>query len=234
VISKLRSAVDSLGAVNAVLYGANRVASRLGLPLRVHPYRFFAQPVLADPVCPATLGRTIEVREIPRDDPVFSDMPVPAETIAFRFDQPTICIGAFRDRELLAYLWLCLGPYEEDEVRCRFVPLPADRVVWDFDVYVFPKHRLGPAFSRLWDGAYAYLRERGIEWTVGRISALNPRSLHVHRRLGARALGAAWYFHLGRLQIMVSTHRPGFHASVRSEGRPTIELGCGARGPDAS
>ena len=72
----------------------------------------------------------------------------------------------------LGYLWLKLQGYEEDEVRCRYVPVPERGTAWDFDIYVAPPYRMGRTFTRMWIAANDFLRSNGIEWTLSRISSL--------------------------------------------------------------
>jgi hypothetical protein len=133
-------------------------------------------------------------------------------------------LGAFQNGELVAYLWLCHEAYEEDEVRCRFVPLPKDRAAWDFDVYVFPQHRKGIAFACLWDGANSYLSGRDVDVTISRVSAYNTMSKKSHQSLGARKVGTAVFFTAGPLQITVSSRLPYLHVSVKSSFRPRIRV----------
>jgi len=77
--------------------------------------------------------------------------------------QGAICLGAFKNDELLGYAWILLGTYEEDEVRCFFVPMPEGESAWDFDIYLDPKYRIGFAFPRLWDEVNTYLRSQNSE-----------------------------------------------------------------------
>ena len=121
-------------------------------------------------------------------------------------------------------LWLCLGPYDEDEVRCRFVCEPEENTVWDFDVYVCPEARAGFVFARLWDEANAFLGKRGIAWSISRISAFNPGSLASHAGLGARRTAAATYLKLGRWQIMVADVPPYVHLSTDPVSVPRLRV----------
>jgi hypothetical protein len=100
----------------------------------------------------------------------------------------------------------------------------AGRASWDFDVYLRPDQRLGPGFARLWDTANAYLRERGVRWSVSRISAFNPRSLAAHARLGTRRIGSAIFLCLGRLQVALSSIPPHIHFSHGPSRVPVFRL----------
>ena len=213
-----------MGPIPALFYGFNRAMEKLRIGPRIYYYRLFAQPVSNKSIVPPALGRTINVRPIAKNDPAFAFMPVPPHIVSQRLAQSAYCIGAFKDQELVAYLWICPGPYEEDEVRCRFVPLPEGKAVWDFDVYVLPRHRMGLAFARLWSEANHYLNRRDVIVTYSRVSAFNSMSLRSHQSLNAQKVGTALFFVAGRLQLTISTRPPYVHISARNASRPTISL----------
>jgi hypothetical protein len=224
LFARLRAIVAELGVTDALLYGIRRALARSGGRLALFKYYLVAQPVAAAPRLPARLAGTITVRPIFAGEAVLLQFPVPQPVIHDRFRQGAQCFGAFRGEELVAYAWLQEGPFEEDEVRSRFIPLPAGRSAWDFDVYVDPRHRLGLAFARLWDDVGGRLRAKGIVWTMSRISAFNTASLAAHRRLGARVVASATYLVLGRWQLTCSTTRPYFHVSAGPRVVPTLRV----------
>jgi hypothetical protein len=164
------------------------------------------------------------VYPVSEEDPVVRSFPPPLAVIRSRYKQDAICLVAFEESSLVGYLWLLLGPYEEDEVRCRFIPMPEGKAAWDFDVYVFSRYRLGIGFLRLWDEANRYLRERGIEWTMSRISAFNAVSFASHRKLGARVVGHAVFVVLGPCQLALTTVFPFVHLSVGTRNGPGIRV----------
>lgn len=215
---KLRAVFDEFGA-KAPLYLLSRVCE--GTPFGLYAYRLVAQPVASQPLLPPARGRTIEIRMMARGDPAFAGLPLTAAVLDYRFGQGAVCLGAFKGGAVIGCLWLCLGPYLEDEVRCRFVPRDGS---WDFDVYLHPEHRIGFGFARLWDEANAYLRSRGLAWSISRISVLNTKSLAAHDKLGIRTLGTATFVKLGALQVMLSTLSPFLHVSVSSASAPTLLL----------
>jgi hypothetical protein len=215
---KLRAVFDEFGA-KAPLYLVSRVCE--GTPFGLHAYRLVAQPVAPKPLLPAARGRTIEIRLMERGDPGFAGLPLTKAVLDYRFDQGAVCLGAFKGGAVIGCLWLCLGPYLEDEVRCRFVPKGAS---WDFDVYLLPEHRVGFGFARLWDEANSYLRTRGLSWSVSRISVLNTKSLAAHDKLGIRTLGTAAFLRLGKLQVMMADLSPFFHISLSNTAAPTLRL----------
>ena len=215
---KLRAVFDEFGAL-APLYLLSRVCE--GTPFGVHAYRLVAQPVAPKPLLPPARGRTIEIRRMEREDPGFAGLPLTQAVLDYRFGQGAVCLGAFKGGAVIGCLWLCLGPYLEDEVRCRFVPQDAS---WDFDVYLVPEYRVGFGFARLWDEANAFLRAHGLHWSVSRISVINTKSLAAHDKLGTRTLGTTAYLRVGPAQLMLANLAPFIHLSFSTAGAPTLHL----------
>lgn len=224
MLHKLRTNVRDLGAANSAFYALRRAAGKLGGGAAVHRYALVVQPIPPGPLLPPGRARSTVIRPVAPGDPALAAMPLTEDVLRYRFDQGAACFGAFRDGEMVGCLWLRLGPYLEDEVRCRFVPLPAGRSAWDFDVYVVPGLRAGLTFARLWDAANDYLRAQGITRSFSRISVFNAASLASHRRLGARTLGTATFVRLGRWQVMVASLPPYLHLSTRPGAVPEIRL----------
>ncbi len=222
IARKLARLHDHLGLWGGLLYAVDRIAARLRLPLRVRSYFVVSQPVPAENVVSRRRGGDFTFREIGSDDPALDQMPLETETLDFRFEQGARCFGLFRDSHLLAYLWIQIGSFEEDEVRCCFIPQPADRTSWDFDVYVDPGSRLSPAFASLWEATNGWLRDRGVRHSLSRISAFNSASLRSHKRLGAQVLGRTDFVTVGPVQVLISTLRPRLHLSLRRRSRPRI------------
>lgn len=212
--NKLSALFRELGWLNTVLYAIDRLSLALTRRRFVVRYYLVAQPVAQRPLVPARMGRTIVVRRMEAADPGFAGLPLTEETIRYRFGQNSICFAAFKNGESVGCLWLCLGMYVEDEIRCRYEPWPGEQAVWDYDVYVHPDHRQGLVFARLWDEANAHLRARGIGWSVSRISAFNPKSLASHARLGAAVCGVLTAFCAGRLQLSIATLAPSVDVST--------------------
>lgn len=221
---RLRRTIAELGFLNSLLYAFAKGLSCLTRRAYVHRYYFVAQPIASTARLGPRRGQALQVRRLPPDDPSVYSIGRPADVIRQRFAQGALCFGVFSDTRLIGCLWLIVGPYIEDEVRCRFVPAPAGQVAWDFDVYIDPAHRLGFAFARLWDTANVFLTEQGVRWTVSRISAFNPGSLAAHRRLGARRIGSALYLGLGSWQLMVADVRPYVHLGVKPGHVPELTL----------
>src|SRR3989344_712062 len=223
LLNRAKALVAELGWLDAVIYVLDTVLHRLTKRQCVWKYYLFAQPVPTAMLLPPSRGRSIEIIPIPPGDPVINGIDRPKAVIGERFRQGAICLGAFKSNDLIGFLWFVIGPYEEDEVRCRFVPLPEGQAAWDFDVYLDPAYRTGLAFGRLWDEANAYLRQRGVGWTMSRISAFNLTSIRSHKKPGAIKVGSALYLRAGKYQMTLSTLPPYVHLSAKAETAPAIQ-----------
>lgn len=214
-----------LGWLNGCLLALDRLLARLsGGRARLYKYYFVAQPVAVKRWLPPQRGANLEIRRVTSTDSVIAEFPRPAAAARYRFGQDAICLAEFKAGAFVGFIWFTLGPYLEDEVRCRYVPLPAGKSAWDFDVYLQPEHRNGIAFLKLWDEANAFLGARGIGWTLSRIEAFNSGSVLSHARMGARRIGAVTFLRLGPCQISLASVRPHFHLSIGPDSFPTFAL----------
>lgn len=206
-----------------LLYGAARLLSRVsGGRCGLHVYFLVAQRVDRGIFGRIPRSSGGDVREIGVEEAVRLPVPRPKEVIVGRFRQGARCLVASRSGDFQGFLWYQPGPYEEDEVRCCFVPQPARRAVWDFDVYVVPSARGGLTFARLWQGCYEALSSAGVEWSISRISAFNAPSVAAHATLGAVHVGTACFLCVGALQITAATVAPFLHCSLSRDRRPVI------------
>jgi hypothetical protein len=205
-LHKAKGVFKEFGPVRAWLYLAQRAFGLIGG--EIYFYEFVAQAVAPEPFLRNGRGRTIAVRRLSVGDLAFETMSLKRHVIEYRTKQHAICMGAFVEEKMIGYLWLCLGPYQEDEVTCKFIPSPAAHAAWDFDVYLLPQYRLGLGFLRLWDEANQFLRSHGIRWSISRISILNSRSLASHARLGARPCGKALFVRAGSVQVSIASMKP--------------------------
>jgi hypothetical protein len=221
----VREMLRHLGWFNLCLYLLNRFAAIVSRGyLRLDRYYLLAQPVREASLLPSGRGRKIDVRLIQEQEEVVRQFPRPSAVIQSRFRQGAKCLGAFKGEQFIGFLWLLLGSYQEDEVRASYVPLPAGKAAWDFDVYVAPDFRLGLTFPRLWDEANRLLHEKGVNWTCSRISAFNIGSLESHAHLGIVSLGSAIFFCAGRWQFTVSSIYPYIHLSTHPGSFPEFRL----------
>ena len=208
---------------NKVLYAIDRTLGALSRGrVRVRKYYLVAQPVARRRWLPPSRGKTIEVRRVSEGDPLLGQAPRPEGVFRYRFEQAAVCITALKADELIGFLWLTLGPYQEDEVRCRYVP--EGTAAWDFDVYVKPSHRDGIAFLKLWDEANGFLAAHGVQSSLSRISAFNEGSLRSHSRMGARRIAALLFVCVGSWQLTLASVAPYFHVSTRPDRFPVFGL----------
>lgn len=225
VISHFRRTIRELGWLDGFLYALNRSLVMIsGNRMRLYKYYFVAQPVPETRWLSPRRGKAIEVRQIAESDPIVREFPRPDWVIPYRFKQGAVCLAAFKAGGFIGFLWLTLGAYQEDEVRCRYAPPAQAKAAWDFDVYLAPEHRLGVAFLRLWDEANSFFRAREINWSLSRISAFNRGSVLSHARMGATRLGSAVFLRIGSWQIMVAAIPPYFHLSTYPGSFPTLVL----------
>lgn len=231
--TRLRRSAAQLGWPDALCHALDRLLATLGWRLR--KYYFVAQPTAARPAAGPVRGAAFSVRLAGNGGEVPLSHPRPRAVICQRFAQGAQTLQAWHGNdgnELAAFLWFVPHTYMEDEVRARY-RLASRASLWDFDVYVAPAYRLGPAFLRLWSEAHTLMRSRGVAWTCSRISADNPGSRAAHARLGAVALGTAFFLTCGGWQWMVATRKPYFHLSRHPAACPqllfdTSTLGRGA------
>lgn len=224
MLKKFKSTSRELGFFNAVLYGVSLVLARLPFEASLFRYLLVAQPVATEPLTPPGRGASITCREIRDGEFDFSRLGRPSPAIRHRYDQGAICLGSYKGDDLIAFAWLSLGPYVEDEVRCRFFPVPREVAAWDLDVYIDPAHRFGFAFPRVWDEVNRYLSAHNRSWSMSRISAFNQASIAAHSRLGARRLGSATYVRIAKVQVMISGLRPYLHLSLGAGSIPELVL----------
>lgn len=222
MLDKIKPIFHSYGTANGLLYLMQAVMARLSIPVQIANYRLFLQPVTLALPHQAKPGSSISIRQIDQAEYRVEWFERPAEIIEQRYRQGARCFVAFDRGTPIGCLWLCFNSYLEDTVRCNFVLCPKDKVVWDFDVYVAPKYRLGRTFLYLWEAAREWLRNQGFEWTASRIDAFNINSLNSHRRMGAVQVGAAVFVACRNWQIMLANVQPYFHFSVATGKLPEV------------
>ena len=223
-ISKLVGVYEEYGLCLGLLYGIDRMLQRLSSRLRLYAYRFMVQPITDEPLLPARFSHRFQMREIKRGDPELALMPARPEIKEARFAQNAICLGAFRDERFIGYIWFCHGAYEEDEVRCTYLVTPQMQAVFDFDLYIFPEHRMGRGFAAIWHLASQYLRKNGIRFTYSRLTQFNLASGRAHDHLGWKGAGRALFLQAGPVEIMAATIWPYLHISWARDSRVRLRL----------
>lgn len=223
IFKKIIQTQKELGLGHFLFFCINRIISLSSNGnARIERYIMASQPISKTPRLPPHRGKDIRVVELYPGDNLLSELPRSEEVISERFKQGSHCLAATKDGHIVAFLWLIFDGYNEDMARVRY-ELPSNEYVWDYDVYVYPEHRLGFTFAKLWDGADAWLRNRNVKYSFSRISAFNPASRFSHGSLGALGLGITNIVILGRWEIMWSTFKPNF-AVYGKNHRPIIHL----------
>jgi hypothetical protein len=208
------------------LYLLDQALARLtGSRCRLLKYYVVSQPVGAG-LLPARRGDSIAVREIFAGDPLLEALGRPASVIASRYAQGARCLAATKDDQFAGCIWFVVGPYEEDEVRCRFEPLPQGERAWDFDVFIAEVFRGSLVFPKLWTEASKLMQQLGVGKTLSRISAFKPESLAAHSRLGARPIARCVFLKLWRAEIALlrGGNGPLLALSMSARGRPVMRL----------
>lgn len=225
IYKRIRELLTEKGYFNTGIFILNRLFLKIsGNNIRIYRYYFVAQPVKDRPYLPLSRGKNIVIREINTTDPIRQYFPRPPAVIDARFKNGAVCLTASKEEKFVGFIWLMFGPYQEDEVRARFIPHPREKAVWDFDVYVAPDHRVGFTFLRLWDEANQMLREKGVQWSFSRISALNTKSLNSHTGFGLKIIGHAIFLCIGSWQLTLSSLSPYIHLSLKPDSFPIFNL----------
>jgi hypothetical protein len=224
MLQRVTAPFREFGIAAGALYAADRLLQRISPNLRLYAYEFMVQPIPKAPLLRPGLARGFEFKEISAGDPEVALMPARTDIKQQRFEQGAVCLGTFRKTTLIGYAWFASPEYKEDEARCIYRLAAPKQSVFDFDVYLFPEHRMGLGFIAIWHGANEYLRGRGIRQTFSRVARSNDVSRRSHARLGARSVGRAVFFRAWRAQWMLSTLSPYVHLSNSALKCPILTL----------
>lgn len=234
VLQRITSPFKEFGLFAGLIYAIDRALLRISSELRLHFYEIMVQPIPDEPLLPVRLAKQTELREIKRGYPELDLMPVPPEIWEARFQQNAICLGAFQKGQFIGYIWFCFRVYEEDEVSCTFVLTPEEQAVFDFDLYLFPKYRMGLGFVAIWNEANKFLRSRGIKFSFSRLTRFNLASRRAHEHLGWKRVGSALFLQIWRLEFMIATIFPYLHLSLRKSQPVRLRLHPDALFPRSS
>jgi hypothetical protein len=200
----------TLGPKNFASYAFTRAIGTMpGIAYR--RYEVIAVPRSGMPSMP----RGHDVRPLRREEllHVRADLDLGTETIAYRSAQGMTCLGAFRGERLLGVTWLTDEPFDEDEIAVRYVPPPG--AAWDTGLFVRREDRCGRGFAALWAGTAGWLRDRGLFWSMSRITDYNDGSRRAHARMGATCVDTLAALRVGDHQWLFGAHprhvrlRPG-------------------------
>jgi len=224
MIHRIVSPFKEFGFFAGSLYVLNRIFNSLSPNFRLFYYELMVQPITDKPLLPGSLSSNIVIREIKPGDPELALMPIRKDILESRLQQQTICLGAFSKEKFIGYIWFCFGSYLEDEVRCIYDLSPENEAVFDFDLYLFPEHRLGLGFMAIWDGANKYLSSKGIKYTFSRLTRYNLPSRNAHAHLGWKVAAHAIILKAGTAEILMTNTSPYFHISLRESNWARLKL----------
>jgi hypothetical protein len=207
-LERLTAPIRELGAVPGATYLLDRLLRFFSSRSGAYLYYLMMQPVGSDALLPERLARHLHFREIGPGHPDLRRMAARDEIKVSRFRQEARCLGVYRKDVLIGYVWLCFGAYEEDEVRCTYDLSSVEPAAWDFDLHVFPEHRMSLGFAAIWHAAFEYLRARGVERSYSRVTGANVASLRAHARLGSVRVGYVFFLQLVRFEIALASIAP--------------------------
>lgn len=217
----------------ALLYLVHRVLQRLsGGRAAIVPYLLVAQPVGNPALAEVRADPGTVVQRIDPAHALLGAFPRPPAVIAQRFADGAECYAATVKGSFAGHIWIARGRYVEDEVRCVYEIADPATVVWDYDVYVEPRLRLGRTMGRLWREVDNALSAEGVQWTCSRINRFNVASVKSHQRLGAVTLQQVVFLVLGPLQLSWNSSG-GVRMSLGRAQVPVLRLTAPGTAPDA-
>jgi hypothetical protein len=221
----VRATFRQLGAVDGALYFASRAFDKIsGGRLRLVKYYLVAQPLGRPDAKPMRADAATALQVVREGDALAAVFPRPPDVLAQRWAAGAECTAALVRGEFAGFIWIQRSRYEEDEVRCSFVLQDPAVSVWDYDVYVEPRYRVGRTMARLWSHVDTQLAATGARWSFSRISAFNAASLGSHARLGTVDCGSALFLCLGPLQAAWVPGFPYLHLSLGAGRAPVVRL----------
>lgn len=221
----LRSTFQQLGWRDGALYGLSRVLDRAsGGRVRLVKYWLVAQPIGAGDARPLRPDAATQLLRVAQGDALEARFPRPPHILQRRWAAGAECTTALVKGEFAGFIWIQRGRYDEDEVRCRYELVAPAASVWDYDVYVEPKYRIGRTMARLWGHVDAALAAEGVRWSFSRISAFNAASLASHARLGIVKCGSALFVAVGPWQLSWLPNAPYVHFSTGERRVPVVRL----------
>jgi hypothetical protein len=224
IIYSLKSTYRELGLLSGSVYLIDQAMQRLWPNSGICFYDWVVQPVTKDRLLPESRAARYRHQIVKGNDPLVEQMPILPEIVSKRIDQEAECVALFKGENLVAFIWLAYGSYIEDEVRIDFHLQPEEESAFDFNLYIFPKYRLGYAFAAIWDIANDYLYQRGIRYSYSRITHLKRNSFSSHSKLGAKKIGASLTLKLGKLELSVIQRPFRLFLSLRDTKRLQVMM----------
>jgi hypothetical protein len=224
LLERFVSPFREFGWAAGSLYLVDRVLGRLSPSLGLLFYEFMVQPIRRAPLLPANLSKNLEVRPILEGSLDVEQMEARPEIKAARFRHGARCLGVYRKGDLMGYLWYAQDRYREDEVRCDYLLSEPATSVFDFDLVVQPKYRMGLGFVGVWHGANELLSAQGVHHTFSRMTRFNLASRRAHLRLGARRIGRAIFLRAWGIEMMLGTLSPYVGLTMRPGQRVQLRM----------
>jgi len=225
VAARLPMSAWADGRFARVLYLFDRLLEKLTWgKVRLRIYIFCAQPIGSGAYASVRDDPHTRVTQVTEESALTADYPRRADVVRERIRRGSTFYVATVREEFAGCIWIAKSIYSEDEVRAKYI-LPTDnKCVWDFDVFVAPRFRLGRTLGRLWKGVDAALEHGGVQWSFSRISLFNASSIRTHERLGAVFQSTGVFLTLGPFQLSLCTQTPFVHLSLGPAYRPCLSL----------
>ena len=221
----IKTVIKEMGLRDGAWYCCKRVLEALSAGrVRLFKYYLVAQPIGLPGSKPIRPDASITLRSVAAGDALEFAFPRPPAVLAMRRAAGAACTAALVRGEFAGFIWIQRCRYEEDELRCSYFLQDPVRTVWDYDVYVEPKYRVGRTMARLWSHVDAELAATGVRWSFSRISAFNPASLASHARLGIVRCGSALFLRVGPVQLSWVPQFPFLHLSFTDDRAPQVHL----------
>ena len=227
-IKKLRvyRLFKELGAITGIWYVLDKLLRAITKSGFVRRYYIVAQPINVDSIGAKKPPSNILLKTLTNEcHDIIDQMPRDNTLLHQRLSEGSFCFYTTKEAKLSGMLWFRKHVYYEDEVSCVYKLSPSDSVVWDFDVFIDKKYRIGVLFYKLWNEAMARLLADDIKYTISRISAFNVNSLRSHQRLGESVMGVVTFVVIKNHQITLFGRWP-FILITRSIGdkKPILSI----------
>jgi len=203
-LHKIKKGIKEYGLLIYSAYILRIFFEHTSKSIRLQLVYLFVMPVDTSRIkIPSFLSKSFNVEILEKYHDLLSAFPVSRKTLDYRFQQNAVCLVASKKGRPVGYLWLILKEYHEDTMYCTFKM--GDQIAWDFELWVHDDFRLSPAFSVLWQSAFEYLADKGIQQVYSRISTTNTNSVQIHTRMGGHVVGKLLFFRFLNREICIDT-----------------------------
>jgi len=223
MLQVIQSALRHFGIFNGCLYLFNQLSKKMfGDGVILEKFYIYAQPLTQEKILPVKKAGKYKLINLKRESTDLRIFGRPTKVIEDRYDKGGQCIGCFKNDKLLGYIWFTFESYNEDVVRCVYIPYPKETTCWDYDIFIEPKYRIGFVFAALWDALNEELYSKGYRWSMSRISAFAVESIKSQSRLGAKRIGMLIFLKLFGSQLLFSSNSPYVHLSFSEKNYPHL------------